>query len=95
MPEAPSGLCLKPDQVVVILYDRSLQCPCGAFLQVQAGDRLTIISGRHKGATGVVDSAVFQRTVDYPDEYGPGYNVVPDDWTVKTAYTIRAGRPEL
>ena len=36
------------------------------------GDRVTIVPGRYKGCTGVVDSAVFQRTVDYPDEYFPG-----------------------
>ena len=30
------------------------------------------------GATGIVDSKVFQRSVDYPDEYGPGYHVVLD-----------------
>ena len=33
------------------------------------GDRVAIVWGRHKGATGVVESAVFQRTVDYPDEF--------------------------
>ena len=45
---------------------------------------MIIISGRHKGATGAVDSAVFQRTVDYPDEYAPGYHVVLDDGRVVT-----------
>ena len=40
------------------------------------GDRVNIISGRHKDAIGAVDSAVFQRTVDYPDGYAPGYHVI-------------------
>jgi len=31
-----------------------------------------------------VESAVFQRTVDYPDEYSAGYHVVLDDGTVVT-----------
>ena len=35
--------------------------------------------------TGVIDSAVFQRTMDYPDEYAPGYHVVQDNGQVVTA----------
>jgi hypothetical protein len=31
-----------------------------------------------------VDSAVFQRTVDQPDEYAPGYHVVLDNGEVVT-----------
>ena len=48
------------------------------------GDPVIIISGSCKGHKGVVDSAVFQRTVDYPDEYAPGYHVLLDDGTVVT-----------
>ena len=33
---------------------------------------------------GVVDSAVFQRTVDYPDEFAPGYHMVLHDGAVVT-----------
>ncbi len=47
----------------------------GHYHRFKRGDRVTIIWGRFKGATGVVDSAVFQRTVDYPEEYAAGYNV--------------------
>ena len=35
--------------------------------------------GHYAGAVGVVDSAVFQRTVDYPDNHAAGYHVVLDD----------------
>jgi len=54
------------------------------YYRFKRGDSVTIISGRHKGAIGVVDSAVFQRTVDYPDEYAPGYHVVLGDGRVVT-----------
>jgi len=40
--------------------------------------------GRCKGVSGIVDSVVFQRTVDYPDEFAPGYHVVLDDARVVT-----------
>ena len=43
------------------------------------GDPVTIVSGRYKGHTGVVDSVVFQETVDYPDDQHPGYHVVLED----------------
>ena len=39
---------------------------------------MRILWGRYAGATGVVDSAVFQRTVDYLDEYALGYHVILD-----------------
>jgi hypothetical protein len=32
----------------------------------------------------VIDSAVFQRTVDWPEEFAPGYHVVLEDGTVVT-----------
>ena len=48
----------------------------GHYYRFKRGDRVTIISGQYTGYTGVVDSAVFQRTVDFPDEYAPGYHVV-------------------
>ena len=49
------------------------------------GDRVTIVSGRYQSHTRVVDSAVFQRSVDYPDHQHPGYHVVLDDERVVTA----------
>ena len=48
------------------------------------GDPVIIVSGRYKGCTGLVDSAVFQRTMEYPDEYAAGYHVILDDGTVVT-----------
>ena len=56
----------------------------GNYYRFKRGDRVTIISGRNKGIKGVVDSAVFQRTVDAPDEYAPGYHVVLDIGPVVT-----------
>ena len=48
----------------------------GQYYRFKRGDRVTIVWGRHAGSLGVVDSAVFQRAVDFPDEYAPGYHVV-------------------
>ena len=52
-------------------------CQCkGRYYRFKRGDRVTII--RYEGVAGVVDSAVFQRTFDYPDEYAPGSQFVLD-----------------
>ena len=48
------------------------------------GDHVMVVSGSHKGITGTVESVVFQRTVDYPNEYAVGYHVVLDDGRVVT-----------
>ena len=40
------------------------------------GVHVVIVSGAHKGSFGVVESLVFQRTDDYPDDYDAGYHVV-------------------
>ena len=56
----------------------------GLYSRFRRGDPVSIVSGRYEGCTGVVDSAVFQRTVDYPDEYAPGYHVVLDTGPVVT-----------
>ena len=45
---------------------------------------MVIVCGRYEGRTGVVDSAVFQRTVDYHDEYAPRYHVILDSDQVIT-----------
>ena len=44
---------------------------------------VAIVSGRYKGHTGVVDSAV-KRTADYPDDQSPGYHVVLENERVVT-----------
>ena len=36
-------------------------------------------------------SALFQRTVDQPDEYAPGYHVVLDNWAVVTVRWDQVG----
>ena len=48
------------------------------------GDRITIVYGKFAEATGIVDSRVFQKTVDYPNEYAAGYHVVLEDERVVT-----------
>ena len=56
----------------------------GHYYHFKRGEPVTIVSGRYKGCTGLVDSAVFQRTVDYPEEYSPGYHVILDTGPVVT-----------
>ena len=48
------------------------------------GDLVTIVSGRYKGVSGIVESLVHQRTVDRPDDYDAGYHVVIGDGEVIT-----------
>ena len=56
----------------------------GHYYSFKRGDSVTITSGSYQGCTATVDSAVFQCTVDYPDEYAPGYHVVLDNGVVVT-----------
>lgn len=42
------------------------------------GTKIRIISGSHRGT---VESTVFQKTVDYPDELAHGFQVALDDGT--------------
>ena len=56
----------------------------GHYHRFKRGDLVVIVSGRYEGHRGVVDSAVFQRTVDYPDEFAAGYHVVLEDGAVVT-----------
>ena len=56
----------------------------GHYYRFKRGDPVVIVSGRYKGHQGAVDSAVFQRTVDYPDEFAPGYHVVLEEGPVTT-----------
>ena len=56
----------------------------GHYYRFRRGDRVTVLWGRFKGATGVVDSAVFQQTVDYPEDHAPGYHVILDAGRVVT-----------
>jgi len=56
----------------------------GHYYRFKRGDRVIITTGSYQGSTGTVDSAVFQRTVDEPDEYAPGHHVVLDNGEVVT-----------
>ncbi len=40
------------------------------------GDRVTIVSGKYAGRTRTVESGVFQRTADHPDEFANGHRVM-------------------
>ncbi len=42
------------------------------------GDRVTITTGKYAGHTGTVESNVYQRTVDYPNEWFNGHHVMLD-----------------
>ena len=46
------------------------------------GTRVRIISGRYAGRTGTVEANVFQRTVDFPEEYAEAFHVALDDGKV-------------
>jgi len=39
------------------------------------GDRIRVISGKYAGHTGTVESNVYLRTVDYPDEWHNGFHI--------------------
>ena len=39
-------------------------------------DRLKIISGKYSGRMGTIESNVYQRTVDYPDDFTNGVNIM-------------------
>ena len=56
----------------------------GHFYRFIRGDWVVIVSGKQAGVLAVVDSAVFQRTLDYPDDYSPGYHVILVDDAVVT-----------
>jgi len=48
----------------------------GHYYRFKRGDRVFIVSGQRSGMMGVVDSAVFQRTIDHPEDVSLGYHVV-------------------
>ena len=39
------------------------------------GDQVTITTGKYAGRIGAVESNVYQRTVDYPDEWANGFHI--------------------
>ena len=42
------------------------------------GNRVRIIAGKYAGHSGTVESNVYQRTVDYPDEFANDHQVIVD-----------------
>jgi len=56
----------------------------GFHYRFSRGDRVQIISGKHKGATGTVDANVFQRSVDFPKDHLPCHHVLLDNHLVIT-----------
>ena len=40
------------------------------------GDRVMITTGKYAGYRGAVESNVYQRTVDYPDELANGHHIM-------------------
>jgi len=49
-----------------------------------------ITSGKYAGHFGTVESNVYQRTVDYPDEFNSGYHVVVDAEVLVTVQRLRS-----
>ena len=64
----------------------------GHYYRFKRGDRVVIVSGQRSGMMGVVDSAVFQRTIDHPEDVSPGYHVVLADNAV---VTVRWGQVKI
>ena len=48
------------------------------------GDRVQIISGKHKGATGTGRANVFQRSVNLPNDHTPCHHLLLDNHLVIT-----------
>lgn len=42
------------------------------------GDGVTITTGKYAGQSGKVEANVYQKTVDYPDDWANGYHVMLD-----------------
>ena len=49
-------------------------------------------SGSHRGGTGTVEAQVFQKTVDFPNEYAHGFHINLDD---RTWVTVRRDQVEI
>ena len=45
------------------------------------GTRVTIKTGRHSRMPATVEASVYQKSVDYPDEYGACYHLTLGDGT--------------
>jgi hypothetical protein len=56
----------------------------GYYYHFKRGDPVAITSGKYQGCKGIVESAVFQTTVDQPDERAPGCHIGLDSDPVVT-----------
>ena len=47
-------------------------------LMRKRGDQVRIATGKYRGRTGTVESNVFQKTMDYPDQLSNGFQGMLD-----------------
>ena len=48
------------------------------------GDRVIITNGMYAGYTGAVESNLYQRTADYPDDQANGHHIMLDNGELVT-----------
>ena len=56
------------------------------------GDRVIITRGKYAGHKGTVEANVYQRTVDYSDEWANGYHVMLDSEELVTVRWDQVGQ---
>ncbi len=56
---------------------------------------LIIISGMYEGHRGAVEANVYQKSVDYPDEWPNGYHVMPGIAGVIFVIELQKKRPRV
>jgi len=56
------------------------------------GDRVVIVSGSYAGHRGTLESIVFQKTVDYPEEPSDAFHIRLDD--AERVVTVRFDQVE-
>ena len=56
------------------------------------GDRVTITTGKFAGHTGTVESNVYQKSVDYPNDLSNGFQVMLDTEEVVTVWWGQVGQ---
>ena len=62
---------------------------CPMKRNLRRGDRVKIKGGLYDGTVGTVDSVVFQRTEDQPNEFHHGYHVILDSGRVVTVREVQ------
>ena len=66
------------DTLVLPQSDDPYIVPCMKTWMRRRGDRVKITTGKYAGHTGTVESNVYQRTVDYPEEWANGHHILLD-----------------